>query len=78
MKEIEIANENKNSNASKLGDDNEKNYNSEVDEEVKLSRKERSMLAKIREDEERDINSKIDDLELTGNEKKIEDVNFLK
>ena len=78
LKEIEISNENKNLNGLKSDNVDEKDHNSDVDDEAKPSRKERSIKAKIKEDEERIIKSNATELDLTESEKKIEDVNFLK
>ena len=78
LKEIEITNENKNINGFKSDDTEEKEHNLEVDDEVKLSRKERSIKAQIKEDEERSLKRETDDLKLTENDNKIKDVNFLK
>ena len=78
LREIEIANENKNLNGLKSEDADEKGNDLEVDEEVKLSRKERSINAKIKEDQERAVENKPPELELTENDNKIKDVNFLK
>ena len=78
LKEIEIANENKNLNGLKQDDFEEKDNNSEIDDEAKPSRKERSIKAKIKEDEQRTNKSNTPELELTENENKIKDVNFLK
>ena len=78
LKEIEITNENKNLNGLKLDDTDEKDHNLETNNEVKPSRKERSIKAKIKEDEERTTKSNASELELTESENKIKDVNFLK
>ena len=78
LKEIEIANENKNLNGLKSDDTDEKDHNLEANDEVKLSRKERSINAKLKEDEERSFKNNTPDLELTENDNKIKDVNFLK
>ena len=78
LKEIEIANENKNINGLKSDDANEKDDNLELDNEVKPSRKERSIKAQIKEDEERTIKRETPELELTESDNKIKDVNFLK
>ena len=78
LKEIEIANENKNLNGLKSDDTDEKDHNLEANEEVKPSRKERSINAKLKEDEERSFKNNTPDLELTENDNKIKDVNFLK
>ena len=78
LKEIEIANENKNLNGSKTDEISEKDKNSEVDDEVKPSRKERSLNAKLKEDEQRTVKNNISELELTEDDNKIKDVNFLK
>ena len=78
LKEIEIANENKNLNGFKSDDTDEKDHNSEVNDEVKPSRKERSINAKLKEDEDRAVKNNTTDLELTENDNKIKDVNFLK
>ena len=78
LREIEIANENKNLNGAKpdYSDDTEHNFNG--DNEAKPSRKERSIKAKIKEDKERSAKSNVPELELTENDNKITDVNFLK
>ena len=78
LKEIEIANENKNINGLKSDDTIEKDHNLELDNEVKPSRKERSIKAQIKEDEERTIKRDTPELELTESDNKIKDVNFLK
>ena len=78
LKEIEITNENKNLNGIKLDDADDKNNNAEIDDEVKPSRKERSIKAKIKEDEERAVKSNTPELKLNENDNKIKDVNFLK
>ena len=78
LKEIEIANENKNFNGLKLDDAEEKDNNLETDNESKPSRKQRSINAKIKEDEKRINKSNDSELELTESENKIKDVNFLK
>ena len=52
--------------------------NLDVDDKLKPSRKERSIKAKIKEDEERNSKSNTPDLELTEDDNKIKDVNFLK
>ena len=78
LKEIEIANENKNLNGLKSDDTDEKDNNLEGNDEVKLSRKERSINAKLKEDEDRAIKNNTTELELTENDNKIKDVNFLK
>ena len=78
LKEIEITNENKNINGFKSDDTYEKEHNIEVDDEIKPSRKERSIKAQIKEDEERSLKRESADLELTENDNKIKDVNFLK
>ena len=78
LKEIEISNENKNLNGLKSDDTEEKDQNFEVDNGTKPSRKERSIKAKIKEDEERIVKSNTPELELTENDTKIKDVNFLK
>ena len=78
LKEIEIANENKNLNGFKSDDTGEKDHNSEVNDEVKPSRKERSINAKLKEDEDRAVKDNTTELELTENDNKIKDVNFLK
>ena len=78
LKEIEITNENKNVNVFKSDDTNEKEHNLEVDDEVKPSRKERSIKAQMKEDEERTVKTGTSELELTENDNKIKDVNFLK
>ena len=78
LKEIEINNENKNLNGIKTDNTDEKDHNLNVDDEIKPSRKERSIKAKIKEDEERSSKSNTTELELTEDENKIKDVNFLK
>ena len=78
LKEIEIANENKNLNGSKTDEISENDKNSEVDDEVKPSRKERSLNAKLKEDEQRIVKNNVSELELTEDDNKIKDVNFLK
>ena len=78
LKEIEIANENKNLNGSKIDESSEKDENSDVNDEVKPSRKERSLNAKLKEDEERTLKNNVSELELTEDGNKIKDVNFLK
>ena len=78
LKEIEIANENKNLNGSKTDETSEKVENSEVSDEVKPSRKERSLNAKLKEDEQRTVKNNVSELELTESDNKIKDVNFLK
>ena len=78
LKEIEIANENKNLNGSKIDETSEKVENSEVSDEVKPSRKERSLNAKLKEDEQRTVKNNVSELELTEDGNKIKDVNFLK
>ena len=78
LKEIEISNENKNLNGLKLDDADEKDHSSDVDDEPKPSRKERSIKAKIKEDQERTNHNNTPELELTENDNKIKDVNFLK
>ena len=78
LKEIEIANENKNMNGFKSDDTNEKEHNLEVDDEVKPSRKERSIKAQMKEDKERTTKRDAPEIELTENDNKIKDVNFLK
>ena len=78
LKEIEIANENKNLNGSKTDEISENDKNSEVDDEVKPSRKERSLNAKLKEDEQRTVKKNVSKLELTEDGNKIKDVNFLK
>ena len=78
LKEIEIANENKNLNGLKSDDTDEKYHNLEANDEVKPSRKERSINAKLKEDEERNVKNNSPELELTENDNKIKDVNFLK
>ncbi|GIR16456.1 MAG: hypothetical protein CM15mP29_4440 [Alphaproteobacteria bacterium] len=47
-------------------------------DEVKPSRKERSINAKLKEDEDRAVKNNTTELELTENDNKIKDVNFLK
>ena len=78
LKEIEISNENKNLNGLKVDNEDEKDHNFDVDDEPKPSRKERSIKAKMKEDEERIVKSNTTKLELTENDAKIKDVNFLK
>jgi len=78
LKEIEIANENKNLNGLKVDNVDEKDDNLDVDDEAKPSRKERSINAKIKEDEERNTKINAPELELTEGDNKIKDVNFLK
>ena len=78
LKEIEIANENKNLNGVKSDDPNQKENDLEVDNEVKLSRKERSIRAQMKEEEDRTVKKETSELELTDNDNKIKDVNFLK
>ena len=78
LKEIEISNENKNLNGIKTDNTDEKDHNLNVDDEAKPSRKERSIEAKIKEDEERNSKSNTSELNLTEDENKIKDVNFLK
>ena len=78
LKEIEIANENKNLNGSKTDESSEKDDNLEVSGEVKPSRKERSLNAKLKEDEQRTVKNNVSELELTEDGNKIKDVNFLK
>ena len=78
LKEIEIANENKNTNGSITDETSEKDENSEVSDEVKPSRKERSLNAKLKEDEQRTVKNNVSELELTEDGNKIKDVNFLK
>ena len=78
LKEIEITNENKNLNGLKSDDTDEKEHNLEASDEVKPSRKERSINAKLKEDEDRAIKDNKAKLELTENDNKIKDVNFLK
>ena len=78
LKEIEISNESKNLNGLKADDPDEKDHNLDVGDEAKPSRKERSIKAKIKEDEERTSKSNTPELELTEDENKIKDVNFLK
>ena len=78
LKEIEISNENKNLNGFKSDNVDEKDDNLVVDDELKPSRKERSINAKIKEDEERTAKSNASELELTEGDNKIKDVNFLK
>ena len=78
LKEIEIANENKNLNGSKTDETSEKVENSEVSDEIKPSRKERSLNAKLKEDEQRTVKNNVSELELTEDGNKIKDVNFLK
>ena len=78
LKEIEISNENKNLNGLKTDDAYEKDHNLDVGDEAKPSRKERSIKAKIKEDEERTSKINTPELELTEDDNKIKDVNFLK
>ena len=78
LKEIEISNENKNLNGIKTDNTDEKDHNLNVDDEIKPSRKERSIKAKIKEDEERNSKRNTSELELTEDENKIKDVDFLK
>ena len=78
LKEIEISNENKNLNGLKTDDPDEKDHNLDVDNEQKPSRKERSINAKLKEDKDRAVKKNTTDLELTENDNKIKDVNFLK
>ena len=78
LKEIEITNENKNINGFKSDDADEKEHNLEVDDEVKPSRKDRSIKAQMKEDEKRILKKDTPELELTENDNKIKDVNFLK
>ncbi len=78
LREIEIANENKNLNGSKTDEISEKDENSEVSDEIKPSRKERSLNAKLKEDEQRTAKNNVSELELTEDGNKIKDVNFLK
>ena len=78
LKEIEILNENKNLNGLKSDDTEEKDLNLEAYDGTKPSRKERSIKAKIKEEEERIVKSNTSELELTENDTKIKDVNFLK
>ena len=78
LKEIEIANENKNLNGLKSDETSEKEHNLEIGDEEKPSRKERSIKAKIKEDQERTAKSDASELKLSENGNKIKDVNFLK
>ena len=78
LKEIEISNENKNLNGLKVDNVDEKDPNLDVDDEPKPSRKERSINAKLKEDKDRAVKNNTTDLELTENDNKIKDVNFLK
>ena len=78
LKEIEIANESKNLNGSKTDESSEKDEDLEVSDEVKPSRKERSLNAKLKEDEQRTAKNNVSELELTEDGNKIKDVNFLK
>ena len=78
LKEIEISNENKILNGLKADNAYEKDHNLDADDEAKPSRKERSIKAKIKEDEERISKSNTSELELTEDDNKIKDVNFLK
>ena len=77
LKEIEISNENKNLNGLKPDEVEVKNHNL-VGNDDKPSRKERSINAKLKEDEERNVKNNTSELELTENDNKIKDVNFLK
>ncbi len=78
LKEIEITNENKNINGFKSDDADEKEHNFEVDDQVKPSRKDRSIKAQMKEDEKRIVKKDTPELEITENDNKIKDVNFLK
>jgi len=78
LKEIEITNENKNINGFKSDDADEKEHNFEVDDQVKPSRKDRSIKAQMKEDEKRIVKKDTPELELPENDNKIKDVNFLK
>ena len=78
LKEIEISNENKNLNGIKTDNTDEKDHNLNVDDEIKPSRKERSINAKIKEEKERSLKSDDPELELSDKDNKIKDVNFLK
>ena len=78
LREIEIANENKSLNGSKSDEIEPKGHNLEVNNDEKPSRKERSINAKLKEDEERTVKNDSPKLELTENDNKIKDVNFLK
>ena len=78
LKEIEIANESKNLNGSRTDESSEKDEDLEVSDEVKPSRKERSLNAKLKEDEQRTAKNNVSELELTEDGNKIKDVNFLK
>ncbi len=77
LKEIEIANENKNLNGLKSDNFDQKEQNLEISDEIKPSRKERSIKAKIKEEEVRNIKN-TSEIEVTENENSIKDVNFLK
>ena len=78
LKEIEISNENKNLNGLKVDNVDEKDHSIDVDDEPKPSRKERSINAQLKEDKDRAVKNNTTDLELTENDNKIKDVNFLK
>ena len=78
LKEIEIANENKNLNGLKPDEVEIKDQNLAGNDDEKPSRKERSINAKLKEDEERNVKNNSPELELTENDNKIKDVNFLK
>ena len=78
LKEIEISNETRNLNGLKPDHADEKDQNLDIDDETKPSRKERSIKAKIKEDQERTNHNNTPELELTENDNKIKDVNFLK
>ena len=78
LKEIEIANENKNLNGLKPDEVEIKDQNLQGNDDEKPSRKERSINAKLKEDEERNVKNNSPELELTDNDNKIKDVNFLK
>ena len=78
LKEIEIANENKNLNGLKPDEVEIKDQNLIGNDDEKPSRKERSINAKLKEDEDRAVKKNTTELELTENDNKIKDVNFLK
>ena len=78
LKEIEIANENKSINGPKSDDIDEKEQKIETNDEIKPSRKERSIKAKFKEEEERANKKNNSEMELTENNNSIKDVNFLK
>ncbi len=78
LREIEIANESKNLNGLKLDEVEDKDQNPDVNDEIKPSRKERSIKAKIKEDAERSFKTNAPEIELNENDNSIKDVNFLK